>query len=155
MYFLEQIVAEWYAYTGYFVRTNIKFGKREKGGWKGEMDVIAFHPIEKTLIHIETSMDAEPWLSRKSKFQRKFKDAKDHYHDLFKFEINKIQQIAIVGVGKPKTPVDFGDEIKIILIPDFFKTITSHLSTINPMESAIPEQYPLLRAIQFATFWKW
>ena len=58
MYFLEQIAAEWYSYNGYFVQTNIKFGKREKGGWKGEMDVIAFHPIEKKIIHIETSMDA-------------------------------------------------------------------------------------------------
>lgn len=153
MYFLEQIVAEWYAYNGYFVRTNIKFGKRAKGGYKGEMEVIAYHPIEKKLIHIETSADAEPWLTRKGKFQRIFRDAKDHYDELFKFEIKKIQKIAIVGVGKPKTPVDFGDEIKIILIPDFFKTITSHISKINPMVSAIPEQYPLLRAIQFATFW--
>jgi hypothetical protein len=155
MYFLEQVVAEWYAYNGYFVRTNIRFGKRAKGGWKGEMDVIAFHPIEKKLIHIETSTDAEPWLKRKSRFQRKFRDAKEHYKELFRFEINTIQQIAIVGAGKPKTAVDFGDDIKIILIPDFFKTITSHLSKINPMESAVPEQYPLLRAIQFATFWNW
>jgi hypothetical protein len=155
MYFLEQVVAEWYAYKGYFVRTHVRFGKREKGGWKGEMGVIAFHPVEKKLIHIETSADAEPWLKRKVKFQRKFRDAKEYYDELFRFEINDIRKVAIVGAGKPKTPVDFGDDIRIILIPDFFRTITSHLSTINPMESALPEQYPLLRAIQFATFWKW
>jgi hypothetical protein len=153
MYFLEQIVAEWYAYKGYFVRTNIRFGRRKKGGWKGEMDVIAFHPIEKNLIHIETSTDSDTWSERKSRFQRKFRDANDHYHELFKFEIKEIQRIAIVGMGKPKTPPDFGDEIKIILISDFFRGITSIISKIRPTES-IPEQYPLLRAIQFATYWE-
>ncbi len=47
MNFLEQLVAEWYAYKGYFVRTNIKFGKRIRGGYEGEMDVVAFDPKEK------------------------------------------------------------------------------------------------------------
>jgi len=28
MNFLEQIVSEWYAYKGYFVKTNIKFGNK-------------------------------------------------------------------------------------------------------------------------------
>ncbi len=37
MNFLEQIISEWYAYKGYFVRMNIKFGKLSHGGWKGEI----------------------------------------------------------------------------------------------------------------------
>ncbi|NOZ77220.1 MAG: hypothetical protein GXO65_06050 [Euryarchaeota archaeon] len=153
MNFLERLVAEWYSYQEYFVRTNIKFGKRAKGGYTGEMDVVAFHPKEKRLIHIETSMDAYSWAQRKKKFQKKFKDATSHYNELFDFPIDKIDQIAIVGFGKPKVDVDFGDGVKIISIPDFMIKISSDLSNKHPLKNAIPQEYPLLRAIQFSAFW--
>ena len=54
MNFLEQVVAEWFSYEGYFVKTNIKFGKLPRGGFTGEMDVVAFHPKTRELVHIET-----------------------------------------------------------------------------------------------------
>ena len=41
---LEQLVGERYEYSGYFVRRNILVGKRAKCGYKGELDVVAFHP---------------------------------------------------------------------------------------------------------------
>jgi len=34
MNFLEGLAAEWYSYSGYFVRTNIKTRKRPKGGYE-------------------------------------------------------------------------------------------------------------------------
>ena len=43
MNFLEQVIAEWFSHKGYFVKTNIKFGKLPRGGFAGEMDVVAFH----------------------------------------------------------------------------------------------------------------
>jgi len=155
MNFLEQLVAEWYAFQGYFVRTNIKFGKRAKGGYSGEMDVVAFHPKEKTLTHIETSMDADSWSERKKRFQRKFQDANSHFKELFDFPITEVRRIAIVGFGKAKEKekADFGYNIKVISIPDLITEITSDLSNRHPMKNAIPEEYPLLRSIQFATFW--
>jgi hypothetical protein len=155
MNFLEQLVAEWYAFQGYFVRTNIKFGKRAEGGYSGEMDVVAFHPKEKRLIHIETSTDANSWSKRKERFQRKFQDANSHFKELFDFHINEVRCIAIVGFGKPKEKekADFGYNIKVISIPDLIREITTDLSNRHPMKNAIPEEYPLLRSIQFATFW--
>ena len=39
MNYLEQIVGEWYEYSGYFVRRNILVGKRSKGGYEGELDI--------------------------------------------------------------------------------------------------------------------
>ena len=51
MNFLEQLVAEWYGYRDYFIRTNVKFGKRSKGGYTGEVDVLAVKPQERELIH--------------------------------------------------------------------------------------------------------
>jgi hypothetical protein len=105
--FLEQLVAEWYAYRGFFVRTNIKFGKRGKGGYKGEMDVVAFHPQGRTLVHIEASSDAYSWPKRKEMFRKKFQIEEQLY---------------------------------------------ASLRSTHPMKAAVPEVYPLLRAIQFAVW---
>lgn len=50
MNFLEQLIAEWYAYQDYLVLTNINVGKRPKGGYEGEIDIIAFDPKKKSLF---------------------------------------------------------------------------------------------------------
>ena len=57
MNFLEQVIAEWFSHKGYFVKTNIKFGKLPSGGFAGEVDVVAFHPQTRELVHIEASTD--------------------------------------------------------------------------------------------------
>jgi hypothetical protein len=41
---LEALAAEWLNYNHYFVRSGVKVGKRARGGWDGELDVVAFHP---------------------------------------------------------------------------------------------------------------
>ena len=58
---LEELVSEWYEYQGYFVRRDIKVGKRATGGYEGELDIVAFHPVSRKIVHIETSMGAESW----------------------------------------------------------------------------------------------
>jgi len=35
-------------------------------------------------------------------------------------------------------------------VPRFVEEITEAIGKLNPLKQAIPEQYPLLRAIQFA-----
>ena len=72
MNFLEQVAAEWFSLRGYFVKTNLKFGKLPVGGWAGEMDVLAFHPQIRELVHIETSSDALSWKERCERFRQKF-----------------------------------------------------------------------------------
>jgi hypothetical protein len=69
---LEQLVAEWYEYQGYFIRRNIKVGRRSKGGYEGELDIVAFHPERQHLVHIETSLDAKSWEKREERFSKKF-----------------------------------------------------------------------------------
>jgi hypothetical protein len=56
--FLEQLLVEWYELQGYFTRKNVLVGKREKGGYECELDVVAFHPAKNHLVHLEASMDA-------------------------------------------------------------------------------------------------
>ena len=151
MNFLEQLVAEWYAYRGFFVRTNIKFGKRPGGGYEGEIDVAAFEPRTKRLVHIETSSDADSWAERKRRFVKKFGDAKQHYEEIFDFEFESLECQAIVGYAqKTLSQVDFGDDIHLVLIPEFIQGVTREVNRRHPMQAAIPEGYPLLRAIQFA-----
>lgn len=154
MNFLEQLVAEWYAYRGFFVRTNIKFGKRAKGGYKGEMDVVAFHPQGRTLVHIEASSDAYSWPKRKEMFRKKFQIEEQLYASEFGFEFEKVVKVAVVSFTQPREPVEpveLGCD-KLFLVRDLMRWITSRLRSTHPMKAAVPEVYPLLRAIQFAVW---
>lgn len=153
MYFLEQLVAEWYAYQGFFVRTNIKYGKRAKGGWEGEMDVAAFDPRNRTLVHIETSGDAGSWEHRKERLRKKFQTAKRHYKSVFNFHFRLVKRIAVVGFAQPRQAVNLGNGIELISIPALMGQIAGRLRKPDVMKSVIPEGYPLLRAIQYALWY--
>ena len=152
MNFLEQLVAEWYTYQGYFVRTNVRIGKRKGGGYEGEMDVVAFEPKTKVLIHLETSGDAESWEQRKARFQKKFRIATKHYRATFKFNVKRIEQVAVVGFTKPRKTTKLGSGIKLLLITELMAQIKTRLAKPDVLQTVIPEGYPLLRAIQF-TLW--
>lgn len=152
MNFLEQLIAEWYAYQGYFVRTNIKFGRRELGGYKGEIDVVAFDPKSKTLTHLEASGAADKWEKRQEGFKRKFMNASEYYNEIFDFEFEDVIKIAVTGYSPPKNPITLGDDIKLVLVSELMREITKEIKEINPLEKIIPEGYPLLRAIQFAVW---
>ena len=71
--FLEALITEWLEYQGYFVRRNEKVGKRPKGGWDGELDVVAFKPETKHFVHYECSTDAWNPDERETRFSRKLK----------------------------------------------------------------------------------
>lgn len=58
---------------------------------------------------------------------------------------------AVVGFSrKTLNEIDFGNSIKVILVPEFVQEVTQFFTNLSPMKSAVPEGYPLLRAIQFA-----
>ena len=152
MNFLEQLAAEWYTCQGYFVKTNMKFGKRTKGGWVGEMDVAAFDPMSRKLIHIETSMDADRWEKRIIRLNRKFDDAQKYYDELFSFPIRSVSRLAVVGTALTE-PRFIRDDIEVKTCPQFIKEIGAELLQRHPLKQAVPENFPLLRAIQFAVHW--
>lgn len=170
MNFLEQLAAEWYEYNGYFVRTNLKFGRNAtgRGGHVGEMDVIAYKPQTREFIHIEASTDSYDWAERKRIFKKKFSDARKYYMEIFPFkEINmQPKQIAIVGFNlrqsnrsvswKSASPSGspWGNiTIEVVHIPIFFQKIFTDLKNKNPQRDAIPEAFPLLRAMQYSSFY--
>jgi len=150
MNFLETLAAEWYEYTGYFVRTNVRARKRKQGGFEHELDVLAYDPRESTVVHIETSGDTASMKEREQRFRnKKFILSLDDYQEILNTEIAGVEKVAIVGYSKKtRNPIDWG-EIEVILIPTFIKLITDTLRTKDVMTEGVPETYPLLRAIQF------
>jgi len=150
MNFLEQLAAEWYEYSGYFVRTNVRARKRPKGGWDAELDILAFLPSNKKLVHIETSGDADSWSERKNRFlTKKFVFSQTEYEELIGSSISVIKRIAIAGWTRTtKYDLEWGEGIKVLLIPEFLDQITTGLHQHNFMSEAIPESYPILRTIQ-------
>ena len=67
---LESLVAEWYELRGYFIRRNVQVGKLPKGGYECELDVVGFHPEQRSLVQIESSLDADGWAVRESGTRR-------------------------------------------------------------------------------------
>jgi len=79
---LEQLVAEWYEYQGYFIRRNVNVGRRPNGGYECELDVIAFHPETKKVVQIEPSLDANSWEKRERRYKKKFEAGKKYIPEI-------------------------------------------------------------------------
>jgi hypothetical protein len=150
MNFLEQLVAEWYEYAGYFVRSNVRARKRTEGGWGAELDVLAYDPSNGTLLHVETSGDADSWAERKRRFlTKKFMLKREEYEAILGCKVSKIRKIAVVGYARStKVDLNWGKDIEVVLIPDLMTQIARKLRSQNPMQEAVPEGFPILRAVQ-------
>ncbi|HJX82925.1 MAG TPA: hypothetical protein VJ723_01130, partial [Candidatus Angelobacter sp.] len=61
---LEQLIAEYLEWNGFFVKKNIKVGPLAHGGWEMELDIIGYNPSLQKLVHYEPSIDADPWEKR-------------------------------------------------------------------------------------------
>ena len=154
--FLEQLVAEWYEYRGYFVRRNVNVGKRLKGGYASELDVVAFHPDKRHLVHVEPSMDCHSWAKREKRFAAKFRAGKKHIPALFKGfkDLPEIDQMAVLVYGSSIDHSKIGGG-RLIHIKDLMNDIHEYLSTREVRHAAVPEQYVILRGLQFAeNYWK-
>lgn len=148
--FLEQLVAEWYEYRGYFVRRNVPVGKRPRGGYECELDVVAFNPAERHLVHIEPSMDAESWAIRERRYLKKFEAGRKFIPGLFPgLDVPQdIEQIAIlIFASKVNHPTLGGG--KVLLVSDLMREIMESLGDRKISENAVPEHHMLLRTLQF------
>lgn len=154
--YLEQLAAEWYEYRGYFVRRNVRVGPRAAGGHEGELDVVAYDPINSKLLHVETSMDADSWAERERRCARKFQTGEKYIRTLFHGISGKtpIEKVAIFGIGSRKKnhQVVGGGTIK--LIDEFVADILAELATVSWLKRAVPEQYPLVRTLQVVSHFR-
>ncbi len=147
---LEKLIRQYYEWQGYIVRGNVKVGKLEHGGWAGELDIVAYHPQTKRLLHIEPSLDAHTWAKREERFKKKFANGRRHIcWDVFPWLDKKtpIEKIAIMntsGTGKLA-----GGRVETV--DEFMQEVKTAIAKLGKMVgNAIPEEYDLLRTIQMA-----
>ncbi len=147
---LEDLLTEYYDWQGYIVRRNIKVGRLSHGGWEGELDIVAYHPQKGNLVHLEPSLDADPWSKREQRFEKKFRAGKKFvFTEVFPWldRNTPLKQVAIVvSRGDKRTHLGGG---RVITIDKITKEIREKVAAEGRMASgAIPEQYRLLRTVQ-------
>jgi len=138
---LEKLTRQYYDWKGYLVKGNVKVGRLSHGGWAGELDIVAYHPQTKHLIHIEPSIDALPWQKREERFKKKFRFGRKYiYKDVFPWLSREtpLEQIAIL-VSSTIRELGGG---KVISIDEFMRDVKSEIQKLGRMaQSAIPEEY--------------
>lgn len=146
---LEDLVAQWLEYNGYFVRKSVLVGPRPNGGFEGELDVVAVHPTTKHLLHVECSLDAHPWAKREERFAGKFSRGRKYIGSLLAgFEIgDEPDQVALMQMGGGRSHVGGG---RIVWVADFVSEVLAVLSARSPIRMAVPSTLPLLRTMQLA-----
>ena len=149
---LEQLIVEYLDWTGYLIRRNVKVGRLKHGGWEMELDVLAYNPSTKDLVHYEPSLDAHTWETRESRFAKKFSSAKKYvFSEVFGWlpPETPVRHIAVLP-SHPKGRDTLG-EAKLQSIDEFMAEVRAAITQCGPARrAAISEIYPLLRTIQLA-----
>jgi hypothetical protein len=151
--FLEEIVAEWYEYQGYIVKRNERVGlRKDKGGYEGELDVVAFNPKTNNLLHVETSTDADSWANRERRFKKKFASGDKYIKELFDGLTlpEQFKKKAIFAFGSDKNHKTVGGG-EVVLAENFILEILQDLKSKSFASKAVPEKYPILRTLQMIT----
>jgi len=146
---LEQLISEWLELKGYFIRRNVRVGLLPGGGYEGELDIVAYHPQKKRVLHIEASLDASSWEKREEHFRRKFEVGRQYAADILPWvqADTEIEQWAVLwGSNRNHLWVGGG---QVIPVWDLYRKIACDVLEIgDPARRAIPEQFSLLRTMQ-------
>ena len=100
-------------------------------------------------------MDAGSWSERERRYKKKFAAGRKHIPKLFDgVEVpEKIEQIAVFVFASTRNHTTIAGG-RIVLIQDILKEIVSDMAARPIDKNVVPEQYPLLRTIQFVTHYK-
>jgi hypothetical protein len=149
MNYLEQLASEWYEYQGYFVRRDLWVGLEADGSYECELDVVGFHPTRHHLVQIEPLTDGLDWRQREQHLRLKFDAGRKYLHRMFGAASHlAIEQIALAAiVDHPHRRTVAGGQI--VPLAEFLGQILARLATVSVAASLVPEQWPLLRTLQF------
>jgi hypothetical protein len=122
------------------------------GGYECELDVVAFKPQTKHLVHVEPSTDASSWDQREEKYKRKFAAGRKYIPGLFSGLVpagTVPEQIALL-VFAPKTAGRTLAGGTVVHVSEFLKPIIEKFSKVSMLRNQVPEQFTILRTLQFA-----
>ncbi|MSQ11415.1 MAG: hypothetical protein EXR48_01750 [Dehalococcoidia bacterium] len=149
MSFLVSLAAEWYAYYHRCaVWTHTKFGPMPASGLTGELEVVAFNPWTRVLTHIETFPVPNTWQEHRLRVAQRFHDSRDFLKDLFALDVVRVDRLAVIAVKEPLTPAGLLEGVDVKTVPALVNLIAVVLAGQHPVDEAVPESYPLLRAMQ-------
>lgn len=148
---LEQLVAEWLEYQGYFVRRNVRVGKRREGGYVCELDIVAFHPTKLKLVQYEPSTDTSSWDVRERRYRKKFDAGKRFVPGLFDgLSIPpQVDQFAVFLYGSRASHQTVGGG-RVLMVSELLAEIVSELKDKRIAKAMVPEQFQVLRTLQLA-----
>lgn len=153
MEYLQRLAAEWYEYQGYFVHTDLWVGLQSDGSCECELDVIAFHPTRRHLVHLEPSFDLLSWQEREQHFQMKFAAGKKYLHRMFGIEPHvHLEQLALVVAEEELPPMLAG--VRVQRLSDFLAAMLEALCAFEMAEAIVPDQWPLVRTLQFVAAYR-
>src|SRR5215469_15422249 len=123
---IEQVIAEWYDLKGYFIRRNIIRPNAPRRG-QSDLDVVAFHPNTKHMIHIEGSTEVPNggWAAVKAKMERKFPLDRAYLGTLY--PNLPLEQLFVYYKPVPDEQLDGG--IRVLAFPDLLSEIRTYLET--------------------------
>ncbi len=149
MEYIEQLVLEWYEYQGYFVHRDLWVGLESDGSYECELNVVCYHPQRNHLVHIEPSMDLLDWNEREVHFKTKFDAARKYLHRMFVVEPEpSVEYVAFLAFPGEKSR-KFVAGARVLLMSELLAEILTKLKRFNIASYMIPEQWPLLRTLQF------
>jgi hypothetical protein len=147
---LESLVKQFYEWQRYTVRNNVRVGLLPHGGYESELDIVAYNPEHPHLVHLETSVDADSWETRESRFRKKFDAGRKYIRtEVFPWLQDtsvSIEQVAIVISGGRRELA--GGRVESI--DEFVKRVKEEVAKEgSAYRNAISEEFALLRTIQF------
>lgn len=148
---LEQLVAEWLQHNGYFVRVSVPIGKRDRGGFEGELDVVGVNLVKQKLIHVECSLDALSGEKRDKRFAAKFACGRQYIQEAFPgmtLPLETLDQVVVhqFASGRHRT---MGGK-RLVTVRELVHEIIDGLKSTSPASGAISSNLPLLRTLQIA-----
>jgi hypothetical protein len=147
---LEQLVSEWLQYRKYFVRVSVPVGSRGRGGFEGELDVVAINLATDHFLHVECSLDALSDEKRQRRFETKFERGRRFAKQIFEgIKIpDKLDQVAILQFASGKI-LSIGGA-RLATVRELVHEIYDGLKGTSPQSKAVSSNLPLLRTLQLA-----
>ncbi len=146
----EELLVEYYLWQVYVVKSNVRVGKLDHGGWRMELDVVAYNPKDGSILHVEPSLDANSWEVREKRFIKKFSAGDELIRtEVFPW-VSKSAQIKrrAIFFHVPSNRRKLGDADVLSIDEQVAEIRKAVVSKGVAARAAISEQFRLLRTIQ-------